>query len=170
MPARSPDRPKRLLLVCLGNICRSPTAQGVFESVASAAGRGDGFELDSAGTGDWHVGAPPDPRAIAAAQARGIDISDQRARQAQAVDFERFDFVLAMDDANLRALERLGATLPEERRRAQLMKMTTLSDTVRGADVPDPYYGGSEGFERVLDLLEDASHALLRHLDDAERG
>lgn len=139
----------RLLFVCLGNICRSPAAEGVMR--ARAAARGVELSLSSAGTGDWHAGSPPDPRMQAAAAARGYDISGLRARQVERADFARFDFVLAMDRGNLADLRRLapkGGLAPE------LM-------LPGGGDVPDPYYGGEDGFDQVLDLLEGACDRLL---------
>lgn len=139
----------RLLFVCLGNICRSPAAEGVVR--ARALARGMALRLDSSGTGGWHAGAPPDARMQAAAAARGYDISAQRARQAEPADFKRFDRIFAMDRSNLADLRRiapLGSPAP----------VLMLPD---GADVPDPYYGGADGFDQVLDLLENAAEALL---------
>jgi protein-tyrosine phosphatase len=139
----------RVLFVCLGNICRSPTAEGVFRSMLSA---GDAIETDSAGTGGWHIGNPPDPRAIEAAAARGIDISSLRARQATPDDFHRFDLILAMDRSNLADLE----VIRPKDARADLRLM------LRDAEVPDPYYEG--GFGPVFTMLEDASRTLLAEL------
>lgn len=138
-----------VLFVCLGNICRSPTAEGVFRAMLS---EGDGIETDSAGTGAYHIGNPPDPRAVAEAAERGIDLSDLRARQAVAADFHRFDLILAMDRSNLADLK----AIRPEGARAELRLM--LGDR----DVPDPYYEG--GFGGVFDMLETASHALLAEL------
>ena len=131
----------RLLFVCLGNICRSPTADGVARQLADQ--RGLDWVIDSAGTGGWHVGDPPDPRMTEAAANRGIDLSPLRARQAQAEDFLRFDHIYAMDRSNLADLERLRPP----------KATATLSLFLQGADVPDPYYGGTDGFEHVLDLI-----------------
>lgn len=142
---------KRILFVCLGNICRSPTAHGVFRAVAAA--RGLQVEIDSAGTGSWHLGKPPDPRAQAEALRRGYDISDLRARQAQATDFYRFDLILAMDRDNMAALERQRPSGNETPVRLFLEYAGKV-----GTEVPDPWYEG--GFDHVLDLIEAASHGL----------
>ncbi|MEM7500274.1 MAG: low molecular weight protein-tyrosine-phosphatase [Pseudomonadota bacterium] len=141
----------RVLCVCLGNICRSPMAEGVLAARAREAGVA--LEVDSAGTGSWHVGDAPDPRAIAAAAARGIDIAGQHARQVSMVDFERFDLILAMDEGNLASLERLR---PVAARAALRLAHPD------GQPVPDPYYGGDGGFERVLDMLEAMAESVLR--------
>lgn len=150
----------RLLFVCLGNICRSPLAQGVFDHVSAQAGHGGRFETDSAGTAAWHIGKPPDPRGIAAAERRGIDISAQRARQLRRDDFEDFDLVLVMDRSNHRnAL----AVAPED----HAGKVRLFLDGVPGMgvrEVPDPYYGGDEGFDEVLDLIAAGSKALVQRL------
>ena len=142
----------RVLFVCLGNICRSPTAHGILREMARAEGRP--LAVDSAGTGNWHEGARPDPRTRAVAQARGVDLSDLRARQVSAADFARFDLILAMDEANRRNLERLrpaGAQTP----------VRLLLDYAPGPEreVPDPYLGG--GFDEVFTLVETACRALL---------
>lgn len=146
----------RVLFVCLGNICRSPTAEAVFRHKLEVAGLTAQVSVDSAGTGDWHVGRPADPRTRLAAQARGYDMSALRGRQVEVNDFQRFDLILAMDAANLGDLQRLqpaggGAQLDLFLRRYQL----------EVDEVPDPYYGGEAGFEQVLDLIERASDALL---------
>ena len=146
----------RVLFVCMGNICRSPTAEGVFRQRLHAAGLADQVTVDSAGTGDWHVGKAPDGRSSQAALRRGYDLSGLRARQATAADFERFDLILAMDYDNLGRLQALrphghGAELDLFLRRYQLAL----------DEVPDPYYGGADGFEQVLGLIEQASDALL---------
>ena len=152
--------PLRLLFVCTGNICRSPTAEGVFRARAIAAGLGHRVLADSAGTHGYHIGAPPDPRSCAAALRRSIDLSALRARQVRAEDFDRFDLLLAMDRGHLRALRGLA---PAERAgRAQLF--LDYAPRLGLKDVPDPYYGGPEGFEQVLDLIEAASDGLLDHL------
>lgn len=144
----------RVLFVCLGNICRSPTAEGVFRAMLADT---DAIETDSAGTGAYHTGNPPDPRAVAEAARRGIDISDLRARQAVAEDFHRFDLILAMDRENLANLK---AIRPESAR-AELRLM------LDNADVPDPYYEGS--FDGVFDMLEAASRDLLTDLRSQRR-
>jgi protein-tyrosine phosphatase len=154
-----------ILFVCLGNICRSPTAEGVFRARAARAGLADRLEIDSAGTGDWHVGQPPDRRAIAAAAIRGYDLASLRARQVAADDFHRFDWILAMDRANLRELAALQP-------RAFAGHLGLFLDVAPGLDVrevPDPYYGGADGFERVLDLIETASDALIERVSAASR-
>ncbi|ARE42184.1 Low molecular weight protein tyrosine phosphatase [Rhodovulum sp. P5] len=145
----------RILFVCLGNICRSPTAHGVFDHMARAAGQP--VEVDSAGTGGWHVGDPPDRRAQAEAAKRGYDLSQLRARQAQPQDFADFDLILAMDRSNLAALERMRP----EGNDTPVRLFLEYSDSLQ-EEVPDPYYEG--GFDLVLDLIEDASRGLLRDL------
>ena len=150
----------RLLFVCLGNICRSPLAQGVFAHVAKQAGHGERFIVDSAGTGAWHIGNPPDPRAQTAAAARGIDVSAQRARRVRREDFSQFDLLLAMDAANRAALLALS---PEKCTHKVRLFLDDLPKP-GGREVPDPYYGGAEGFEQVLDLIEAGSRALLARL------
>jgi len=147
-----------ILFVCLGNICRSPTAEGLLRKQAAEAGLA-GIVVDSAGTGDWHVGHPPDRRAIAAAKRRGTEISHLRARQVERDDFYRFDFIIAMDRSNYRALEALAP--PDAS--AQLSMMLDFSSHHQG-DVPDPYFGGTDGFEAVLDMLETANRGLIAHL------
>ncbi len=156
MAESSSETPPRILFVCLGNICRSPTAHGVLRAMARKQGRT--LEIDSAGTGNWHLGSPPDPRSSAAALARGIDISDLYARQVTAADFDRFDLILAMDEANRRDLERLRP--PGNATPVQLL-LEHAPGPAR--EVPDPYLGG--GFNAVLDLIETASEGLLATLD-----
>jgi protein-tyrosine phosphatase len=146
-----------VLFVCMGNICRSPTAEGVFREVAGRSGLGEVLHVDSAGTGDWHVGAAPDRRAIAAARRRGYDLSALRARQVEPADFARFGWILAMDRQNLRALEALR---PREFP-GHVGLLLAVAPELGVDEVPDPYYGGPEGFENVLDLVEQASTALL---------
>lgn len=150
----------RLLFVCLGNICRSPMAEGVFRRVAEEEGVAELFELDSAGMGDWHVGQAPDTRAQKAARNRGMDISGQRARQVTRDDYGRFDLLLAMDNSNYDELLGLAP-------KAELHKVRLFLDFAPQAgtqDVPDPFYGGSEGFDHALDLIEAASRGLLAEL------
>ncbi len=169
-----PPRPEpllRVLMVCMGNICRSPTAEGVLRARLDAAGLGDLVEVDSAGTTDYHSGEPPDPRAIRHAERRGIDLSPLRARRVVADDFHRFDFILAMDDDNLAGLAKLR---PQDAvAEPQLLLDYALDPARPRADgrVPDPYYGGDAGFEHVLDLIEHACDGLLpalrRRLDPA---
>jgi protein-tyrosine phosphatase len=155
---REPDF--RVLFVCMGNICRSPSVEGVFRDFVSRELPDFHVEIDSAGTHDYHVGEPPDPRAQRAAQRRGIDLSALRARRVTTDDFERFDLVLAMDPLNVVALEELCP--PEQRARIRLL--LEFAPEAGRSDVPDPYYGGSNGFEYVLDLAEQASQGLLIHL------
>jgi protein-tyrosine phosphatase len=143
---------RSILFVCTGNICRSPTAEGVLRHLAKK----EGIELriESAGLGDWHIGQPPDERALHHARIRGYDLSVQRARQVQPRDFEDFDMILAMDGGHLRALERMASR--EHRAKIRLF--------FEGRDVPDPYYGGPDGFEHVLDLVEARCKSLLAEL------
>jgi len=150
----------RILFVCMGNICRSPTAEGVFRRLVQAEAPELEIFIDSAGTHGYHRGQPPDERAQAAALARGIDLGALRARQVESDDFESFDLILAMDEANLSALRR---RCPQPlRERVQLFMEYAKARAVR--EVPDPYYGGANGFEQVLDLVEDASRGLLEAL------
>ncbi len=149
----------RVLMVCLGNICRSPTAHSVFAQRVVEAGLQERVQVDSAGTGDWHIGHAPDARSRAAAAQRGYDMSALRARQVRARDFHDFDLLLAMDENNLRDLQRLAP--PEHRHKVRLfMDFAELEER----SVPDPYYGEAEDFQRVLDLVETAADGLLRHL------
>ncbi|MFQ5763399.1 MAG: low molecular weight protein-tyrosine-phosphatase [Rhodospirillales bacterium] len=150
----------KVLFVCLGNICRSPTAEGVFRTLVERQGFSDRIAVDSAGVGSWHVGSPPDRRAQRAARRRGIDLSGQRARQAGASDFRRFDYVVAMDADNRRQLE--GLCPPGEEHRLHLLM--DFAPELGRSDVPDPYYGGAGGFEAVLDMIERASEGLLAHI------
>lgn len=150
----------KILFCCMGNICRSPTAEGVVRARLEAAGLAGQVAVDSAGTHGYHAGGRPDPRAIAAAASRGVDLSDIRARRVEAVDFERFDRVYAMDRDNLRNLER---TCPEGLRH-KLALFLQHADAFDEDEVPDPYYGGPAGFERVLDLIENAADGLVRDL------
>ena len=143
----------------MGNICRSPTAEGVFRHHVSAAGLDERIEVDSAGTHAYHVGEPPDRRARAAAERRGISLADIRARPVHPDDFERFSYIIAMDQDNLAMLE-------EQSELAHREKLRLFLEFSSGPEreVPDPYYGGATGFERVLDLVEDASRGLLNEL------
>lgn len=150
----------KILFVCMGNICRSPTAEGVFRRKVAEAGLEDKIHIDSAGTLAYHVGHPPDSRAQKAALKRGIDLSSQRARKVTSDDFEAFDFVVAMDSDNRYELEAICPSGHEDRLHMFLKFAQNYAET----DVPDPYYGGGNGFETVLDLIEDASEGLLKHL------
>jgi len=151
-----------ILFVCLGNICRSPTAEGVFRRLAEreAPSLAASLLVDSAGTADYHVGSPPDPRTIAAARARGYDLSSLRARQVMPHDFQRFDLLLAMDLANARDLQAIAPA--DSRHRVNLL--LEHAPELQLQEVPDPYYGSSIDFERVIDLVEAASRGLLRKL------
>jgi protein-tyrosine phosphatase len=150
----------RVLFVCLGNICRSPTAEGVFRELVNQKGVADQISIDSAGTGDWHIGRPADVRAAQAALSRGYDLSSLRARQAIADDFRQFDYVLAMDESNLNNLRQLAPVDFQ----GYLGLFLDFSQQDEYTEVPDPYYGGEQGFELVLDLIEDASEGLLQHI------
>lgn len=153
-----------MLFVCMGNICRSPTAEGVFRKQVELAGFSEQILIDSAGTHAYHNQEPPDQRAQNAALARGFDISDLRARKVQAADFEVFDYILAMDKYNL---DSLLAQCP----RVFTYKVSLFLDyasQLNERDVPDPYYGGHQGFERVLDLVEAAGHGFLEELRKKE--
>lgn len=146
----SDDKPLRVLIVCLGNICRSPTAHAVMQQRLEEAGLAQAVEVDSAGTGDYHIGKPPDSRAQQAACDRGYDLSALRARQLTPSDFEEYDYLLAMDLSNLENMIRLA---PEDKlEKIHLMLSPLGSDR----EVPDPYFGGEDGFSEVLDLVESA--------------
>ncbi|MCP5142268.1 MAG: low molecular weight phosphotyrosine protein phosphatase [Gammaproteobacteria bacterium] len=149
----------RVLFVCMGNICRSPTAQGVFEKLVRDAGLQDRIDIDSAGTHAYHVGEQPDRRSQATARGRGIDLSTQRARRVNGNDFGMFDYVLAMDSDNHEILT--DACPPEYRDR--LFRFLEFAPEL-GRDVPDPYYGGPQGFENVFDMVETAGRNLLAHI------
>ncbi|WP_259724321.1 low molecular weight protein-tyrosine-phosphatase [Synechococcus sp. CS-1332] len=157
-------QPTSLLFVCLGNICRSPAAEGVFLHLIGLQGLEHAFRADSAGTGDWHVGRPADERMRSAAARRGIDLPS-RARQITHSDLSRFDHVLTMDRQNLKAVRGLAG---KGEATAQISPLTGYCRRYDIEEVPDPYYGGEEGFDRVLDLLEDACGGLLETLT-AER-
>jgi protein-tyrosine phosphatase len=150
----------KVLFVCLGNICRSPTADGIFRELVKRKKLDQKITVDSAGTGDWHIGKAPDARTIAAARKRGYDLSVLRARQVSSVDFDEFDYVLAMDDNNLRDLHRLKPVSFA----GHLGLFLDFGSHQSHREVPDPYYGGSDGFELVLDLVEEAAEGLLTHI------
>ena len=148
----------RVLFICMGNICRSPLAQGVFEDVLRREGLEGEVSVDSAGTGAWHVGSPPDERALSAASLRGVDISSQRARRIKPEDCQNFDYVLTMDEENYRAVAGLC------RGSAVVRPFLDFATDSPETAVPDPYYGGPDGFEHVLDLVEEASEGLLEDI------
>jgi protein-tyrosine phosphatase len=150
----------RILFVCMGNICRSPSAEGVFRRVLQERAAQLHVQIDSAGTHDYHIGEPPDSRALAAALRRGVDLSELRARQVADHDFELFDLILAMDEENLRELRARAHAKYHDRIR---LLLDYAPESNRRA-VPDPYYGGEQGFEDVLDLLEEASEGLVQEL------
>jgi len=149
-----------VLFVCMGNVCRSPTAEGVFRKLVSDAGLADLIQADSAGTHAYHIGEPPDRRAIAAASRRGFSLEGIAARRVNTTDFETFDYILAMDQDNLRALHESA----DDEFHGKVRLFLEYAGSSPGNEVPDPYYGGAAGFERVLDLVEDASRALLESL------
>lgn len=148
-----------VLFVCLGNICRSPSAEGVFRHLASEQGLADHLRIDSCGTGNWHIGKAPDARAIAAAERRGIVIDDLRARQFRAEDLDSFDYILVMDRQNLADIREIwhqnGGTEP---------RLFLEFGQANLAEVPDPYFGVEDGFEHVLDLIQEASQGLLNDI------
>ena len=149
-----------VLFVCTGNICRSPTAEAIFRKLAADAGMAEAVAADSAGTHGYHVGEPPDPRSQKAAAKRGYDLSALRARTIEDADFQRFDLILAMDQEHYATLSRsAGATAGHK-----LKLMMSYARRFKEREVPDPYYGGPQGFERVLDMLEDAAEGLLESL------
>jgi protein-tyrosine phosphatase len=155
----------KILFVCLGNICRSPTAEIVFRCVAAQEAPHLPLHIDSAGTAGYHVGEPPDQRTQEAARRRGYDMAALRARIVEPEDFERFDLILAMDHANLEVLRRRAPA--GHRDRVRLFMEFAPEALVE--EVPDPYYGGPTGFEQVLDLVESAARGLLRHVQE-QRG
>ena len=149
----------KVLFVCMGNICRSPTAEGVFRQVVEQQGLSDLIDIDSAGTHSYHIGSQPDQRAQLAARKRGIDLSSLRGRQVNNNDFSKFDYVLAMDNNNHTDLEEVANGSADN-----LHMFLKFADNFSEQEVPDPYYGGDQGFEHVLDLIEDASRGLLNHI------
>ena len=150
----------KVLFVCMGNICRSPTAEGVFTKLVQDQNLTDVIEIDSAGTHAYHVGEAPDPRSQKTALKRGIDLSSLRARRAVSADFEKYDYVLAMDRENQRGLEAICPIGQEYK----LQLFLSYAPNLEHEEVPDPYYGGPHGFERVLDMIEEASHGLLQDI------
>ena len=156
----------RILFVCMGNICRSPTAEGVMRRLLDDAGLADRVEVESAGTGGWHAGEPPDERATLAARRRGVTL-EGAARQVRADDFESFDLLIALDRSNLRELL---ARAPDEDAAEKVRLLREFDPAASGdLDVPDPYYGGDRGFETVLDMVEAACRGLIDELRAAEK-
>ena len=152
-------RDKRLgvLFVCTGNICRSPTAEAVFRKLVADAGMSEAILTDSAGTHGYHVGEPPDPRSQASAADRGYDLSALRARKVERSDFQRFDLIVAMDREHAAACSRIAGPSAAHKLKLMMSYASRFTDK----DVPDPYYGGPQDFERVLDMIEDAARGLL---------
>ncbi|MDX8442804.1 low molecular weight protein-tyrosine-phosphatase [Mesorhizobium australafricanum] len=151
---------KSILFVCLGNICRSPLAEGVLRAVLAERGKHQGIVLDSAATSGWEIGSAPDPRSIAVAISHGIDISRQRARRIAPEDFSRFDLILGMDRANVRDLKALAPPAARDR-----IHLYLDFATGKAADVPDPYYDGAEAFASVYRMIREASEALAKRLE-----
>lgn len=154
-----------VLFVCTGNICRSPTAEAIFRKLVAEAGMSEAILADSAGTHGYHVGEPPDARAQASAVDRGYDLSSLRARKVERADFERFDLIVAMDRGHFTILSRMA----ESSAARKLKLMMSYASRFEEKDVPDPYYGGAQDFERVLDMLEDAARGLLDSLGKPAR-
>ncbi|MFA7553547.1 MAG: low molecular weight protein-tyrosine-phosphatase [Spongiibacteraceae bacterium] len=153
----------KVLFVCLGNICRSPTAHGVFEQRVKSAQLSEHISVESAGTADWHIGKSPDARSAAAAARRGYDLSGLRAQQVSKADFDHFDYILAMDSDNLANLTRLKPAAYQGEL-GLFLPYTHAHDSSTPLEVPDPYYGEGDGFELVLDLVEGASAGLLKYI------
>ncbi|MEO5692121.1 MAG: low molecular weight protein-tyrosine-phosphatase [Usitatibacter sp.] len=149
--------PVRVLVVCTGNICRSPTGEGVLRNLAQKRGLADRIDIRSAGTHDYHVGQPPDSRTVKHAAKRGYDLSSQRAQQVSPRHFQQYDYILAMDRGHLRLLRNMAPA----NAKAALGMFLEPSAKWEGEDVPDPYYGGAEGFEQVLDMVEESAQLWL---------
>jgi protein-tyrosine phosphatase len=154
----------KILFVCMGNICRSPTAEGVLRHVAQARGLGADINVDSAGTIGFHAGQPLDKRAVLHAAKRGYDLTQIRAREVNQPDYEAFDYLLAMDKQNIAWLKK---QIPNEYAH-KLQLFLNFSEKYKGRDVPDPYYGNAQGFDTVLDMVEDGVDGLIEHLLEAE--
>jgi len=148
-----------VLFVCMGNICRSPTAEGYFRQIVEQADLSDKIKTDSAGTHAYHIGSPPDERAQAVSAKRGINLSDLRGRKVKHTDFKQFDYVIAMDNSNHSDLESVAGGSADN-----LFMFLEFAENFSEDEVPDPYYGGDQGFEHVLDLIEDASTGLLKDI------
>ncbi|MBK1686898.1 low molecular weight protein-tyrosine-phosphatase [Rubrivivax gelatinosus] len=155
------EAPRSILLVCMGNICRSPSAEGVLRARLDAAGLGKQVQVDSAGTHGYHAGEAPDPRAVRHAAARGYDLARLRARKVEREDFSRFDWILAMDEDNLARLRQIA---PDDAHADLGLLMDHALRHAGVREVPDPYYGSAAGFERVLDLVEDACDGIVARL------
>lgn len=149
----------KVLFVCMGNICRSPTAEGYFQHIINQQGLSEHIQTDSAGTHAYHIGSPPDHRAQAAANNRGVDLSHIRGRKVEPIDFETFDYVLAMDESNFTDLQAVAGGHADN-----LFMFLDFAKHFSENEVPDPYYGGDQGFEHVLDLIEDACKGLLEDI------
>lgn len=154
----------KVLFVCTGNICRSPTAEGVFRQMVENAGLGNEISVDSAGIGDWHEGQNPDARAVKTARDNGVDISALRARKIVRDDFAVFDRIIALDRTHLRALEEMRPAFSAAHDRAVLELMMSFAPAYGQSDVPDPYYGGVDGFQRVFTMIRDACAGLLNDI------
>ncbi len=159
MKASNPNRVK-VLLICMGNICRSPTAHAVFRNLVQEHGLTELIEIDSAGTHAYHVGNPPDSRSVQTARKRGIDMSDLRARQVDLGDFYHYDYLIAMDDYNLSLLQEMAPSDMAHK----LSLFLSFAPHINHREVPDPYYGGADGFELVFDMVQAASEGLLSHI------
>ena len=155
----------KILFVCLGNICRSPSAEAVMKGILEKEGLDGNFEIDSAGTAAWHEGEPADPRMQVHARKRGYNLTSISRPVRPEVDFDKFDFIIAMDDQNMRDLKRMAQ---KEEHHKKLFMMTDFAKEFSYKSVPDPYYGGDEGFELVLDLLEDSCSGLLEKVTDEQ--
>ncbi len=151
----------KLLMICMGNICRSPTAEAVVRLRLEQAGLADRVSVESAGTHGYHIGKPPDTRSQQAARRRGLDMSSLRARQVDPEDFREYDYLLVMDSQNATFMERMAANEGERRK---VVRFLSFAPHLGVEDVPDPYYGGEHGFDRVLDLIEAAADGLIDHL------
>lgn len=159
----------RILFICLGNICRSPAAEGVLRSMVEERGLEDEIYIDSAGIGSWHVGEQPDRRMRKHAARRGYDLSALRARQFRPADFERFHWIVVMDDENYHDVMRQAPADFPQKKYAKVVRISDFFQRFQGYDsVPDPYYGGDEGFEVALDRIEDACRGLLSKLSENE--
>lgn len=148
-----------VLFVCLGNICRSPLAEGVFRHHVEKGYSGQRLEIDSAGTGSWHIGHAPDPRSIEVATKNGIDITHQRARKVRPADFDDYDYIIAMDKENQANLNRMHTG-----GKAEISLFLSHAPSLGFLEVPDPYYGGDDGFDHVFDLVDEAAKGLLVHI------